>query len=184
MAENAHDKWAKELDLNNCELQAYTFHVRSLIYLSLPSPILVADYLSQQLYQPYELLDEVFKDKDRSYALDLLRYLRVSGFELNRTRVRMATLVQSSVGSQCQEKFAVQLFEKALELLGAELQMEFYLEVLFPVLTSYLDCHAGYFVPSAAWSGSSFASQEEKTKILQYVHFFVDYHTKNFYLQN
>ena len=180
MAENAHDKWAKELDLNNCELQAYTFHVRSLIYLSLSSPFLVADFLSQQLYQPYELLDEVFKDRDRSYALDLLRYLRVSGFELNRTRVRMSTLVQSSVGSQCQEKFAVQLFEKALELLGAELQMEFYLEVLFPVLTSYLECHAGYFVPSAAWSGSSFASQEEKTKILQYVHFFMEYRTKNF----
>lgn len=137
------------------------------------------DFLSQPLYQPYELLDEVFKDKYRSYALDLLRYLRVSGFELSRTRVRMSTLVQSSGGSQCQEKFAVQLFEKAIELLGAELQMDFYLEVLFPMLTSYLECHAGYFVPSAAWRGSSFASQEEKTKILQYVHFFVDtYHYK------
>lgn len=129
----------------------------------------VADFLSHQLYQPYELLDEVIKDKDRTYALDILRYLRVSGFELNRTRVRMSTLVQSSQGSQCQEKFAIQLFGKALELLEAKLEMGFYLRVLFPMLTSYLNCHAGYFMPMANQRSNSFASQEEKSKILKYV---------------
>lgn len=168
MAENAHDKWAKELDLDNGELQVHICQSNKSSYHS-PFCFPVADFLSHQLYQPYELLDEVIKDKDRTYALDLLRYLRVSGFELNRTRVRMSTLVQSSQGSQCQEKFAIQLFGKALELLEAKLEMGFYLRVLFPMLTSYLNCHAGYFMPMANQRSNSFASQEEKSKILKYV---------------
>lgn len=41
-------------------------------------------------------MDDVCKEERRSYALDMLRYMRISGFELVRTGVKINTLAQVS----------------------------------------------------------------------------------------
>ncbi len=48
------------------------------------------------------------------------------------------------------------------------LERDFYLKVAFPVLTSYLTKHSGYFMPACgAERMHSFGSREEKAVILQ-----------------
>ena len=62
-----------------------------------PSPPLSADYQSHPFFQPYELLDDVMKEERRTYALDMLRYMRISGFELLRSGAKITNLTQVSV---------------------------------------------------------------------------------------
>lgn len=57
-------------------------------------------------------------EERRCYALDLLRYLRVSGFELSYTRVSLSSQDKGTQTSTCQEKFALQLFQKFMDLLS------------------------------------------------------------------
>ena len=56
---------------------------------------------------------------------------------------------------------------KAVCIIPAGLNSDFYLKVLFPVTTSYLAQHAGYFMPSSEQRGHSFASKEEKLLVLK-----------------
>ena len=98
--------------------------------------------------------------------MDLFRYLALEGWELTRgTNINRASSEEDNV---TKERFSLQLFSKFQHLLSLEkLDVTFHIKVLFPVLTSYLSSHAGYFMPSEAHRGHSFASKEEKLKILQ-----------------
>lgn len=40
------------------------------------------NYQSNPFFQPYELVDDVSTEERRGYALDMLRYMRISGFDL------------------------------------------------------------------------------------------------------
>ena len=77
----------------------------------------VADYLSHVHFCPYELLDEAVMEERRCYALDLLRYLQVSGFELSLSRVSLSSLNEGTQATTFREKFALQLFQRFLDLL-------------------------------------------------------------------
>ena len=69
-----------------------------LVTLYIVSPLLslscTADYSSHPFFQPYELVDDVVKEERRAFALDLLRYLKISGFELMTTGKIPITLAQ------------------------------------------------------------------------------------------
>lgn len=74
LAEDSHDRWARELKCT--------------------SP----DYHAHPSFVPYVLLDEKLKEELRVYALDLLRYLKVSGFETSRTYRSISTMMSPSRG--------------------------------------------------------------------------------------
>ena len=54
-----------------------------------------------------------------------------------------------------------------MHILHTGLERDFYLKVAFPILTSYLNKHSNYFMPLDGQRRNSFASKEEKVKILQ-----------------
>ena len=69
--------------------------------------------------------------------------------------------------SQEERKFCLQFFDVFLRYLSLpSLDPNFYLKVLFPVMTSYLQRHHTYFMPSEGQRGHSFASREEKVYIV------------------
>ena len=183
MAENAHDMWAQELKRNNGRCSSIMHlstepHLLADMYetsatTTLPSPPppppVAADYRSHPDFLAYELLEGDAKDRHRKYSLDLLRFFKVSGYEPQKTRVAITSSSSSSnQASQSQEKFSLQLFDKLLQLLSSPgLDAGFFVKVLCPTLTGYLQQHAGYFLPSGILRGHSFASREEKIKIMQ-----------------
>ena len=63
------------------------------------------DYQCHPFFQPYELVDDVIKEERRSYALDFLRYMRVTGFELLRTGKIITSLAQVSIYSHTQHVY-------------------------------------------------------------------------------
>lgn len=142
-----------------------------------PSP-LVASYASHAQFVPYELLDEARREELRTFTLDLLRYVKVSGYDITRSRlygggmsfaVSLDTSFSSEADPSSEEemKFCLQFFDRFLGYLSLEqtLDPDFYLKVLFPVMTSYLKQHRTYFMPSEGQRGHSFASREEKLSI-------------------
>jgi hypothetical protein len=143
VAEDAHDRWASNLKKTS------------------------EDYQSHPFFQPYELVDEVVKEEKRTYVLDLLRYLRVSGFELPRTVKKVTSLAQSRQSSVYQERFSLQLFDKFLHLLSENRDPVYYGRVLFPTLASYLEHNRKYFIPVAGQRLAQSASREEKLTILK-----------------
>ena len=76
LAEDSHERWARELKCSSPDCHAH------------PS------------FVPYVLLDEKKKEELRTYALDLMRYLKVSGFETSRTYRSMSVVMSSSGGDQ------------------------------------------------------------------------------------
>ena len=71
--------------------------------------------------------------------------------------------------SEEETKFCLQFFERFLGYVSSQkttLDPNFYLKVLFPVMTSYLKQHRTYFMPSEGQRGHSFASREEKLSII------------------
>lgn len=120
---------------------------------------------------PYELLDEEKKEKKRSFVFDLMRYLTLEGWELSWKLSRSYSSVpraNSEEEAVSKERFSLQLFTKFQQLLSSpKLDVTFHLKVLFPLLTSYLEHHAGYFMPTETHRGHSFATKEEKLKIMQ-----------------
>ena len=73
--------------------------------------------------------------------------------------------------SDNERKFGLQFFDHFLGYLTPAIPLDpnFYLKVLFPVMTSYLQQHRTYFMPSEGQRGHSFASKEEKFSITTYV---------------
>lgn len=129
-----------------------------------------ADYRSHPRFMPYELIEEVKKEELRAFCLDLLRSMRIKGSVPSRTR---ASLQQSPSEQETNggnhKKFSLQFFDKFLDFLTMPtMDVDFYLKVLFPVLTNYLQKYAGYFMPSSDMQASSTtASKEEKMRILR-----------------
>jgi hypothetical protein len=133
----------------------------------------LANYLSNPNFVPYELIDESMKEERRGFSLDLLRYMRVLGLKPSKTRMSMRSAPvlseQESIPSN-HKKFALQFFDKFMEYLSPPKQLgaEFYLKVLFPVLTNYLNRYITYFLPvSNMQTSSSTASKEEKRRLLK-----------------
>ena len=133
-------------------------------------------YASHSQFVPYELLDEARREELRTFTLDLLRYVKVSGYDITQNRlyggmsfaVSLDASFSSEVDSSSEEetKFCLQFFERFLGYLSLQtLDPNFYLKVLFPVMTSYLNQHRTYFMPSEGQRGHSFASREEKLSI-------------------
>ena len=54
------------------------------------------DYHSNPFFQPYELVDDVSTEERRGYALDMLRYMRISGFELVSSGNKISSLAEVS----------------------------------------------------------------------------------------
>lgn len=143
-------------------------------FLILPS---TASYASHSQFVPYELLDEGRREELRTFTLDLLRYVKVSGYDITQNRlygggmsfvVSLDASFSSEVDPSSEEerKFCLQFFDRFLGYLSLQtLDPNFYLKVLFPVMTSYLKQHRTYFMPSEGQRGHSFASREEKLSI-------------------
>ena len=138
-------------------------------------------YATHSQFVPYELLDEARREELRTFTLDLLRYVKVSGYDITRNRLyggmSFAVSLESSFSSEAdpsseeERKFSLQFFDRFLGYLTLQiLDPNFYLKVLFPVMTSYLKQHRTYFMPSEGQRGHSFASREEKVSITVYVH--------------
>ena len=142
-----------------------------------------ANYASHSHFVPYELLDETRREELRTFTLDLLRYVKVSGYDITRNRLyggmSFAVSLDNSFSSEAdpsaeeERKFCLQFFDRFLNYLTMpSLNPNFYLKVLFPVMTSYLQQHRTYFMPSEGQRGHSFASREEKLHITVYVNKF------------
>ena len=120
---------------------------------------------------PYDLLGEAKKDELRSLSLDLLRYMKVAGFEPSKTRPSLQRMLsERDSTNNCFTKFSLQFFDTFMEFLSKPSQQgaEFYLKVLFPVMTGYLQKYAGYFMPTSDMQASgATASRNEKMKILK-----------------
>ena len=128
----------------------------------------IANYQNHPHFMPYELLNEARKDELRTFSLDLLRYARFNGFEPIRGRSSLYERVVSEQGQNEKEKFSLQFLKKFLKFFEEKLDVDFYLKVLFPVLTSYLERHAGYFMPNSTMQATSTtASREEKKMIIK-----------------
>ncbi len=109
------------------------------------------------------------KDEMRSFFLDLLRYMRIAGFEPTRTRANFQQAFSKRENGNNHRKFSLQFFDRFLDYLSMpKLEVDFYLKVLFPVLTSHLQKFRGYFLPCTDMQVSSTtASVEEKMKIMK-----------------
>ena len=137
-------------------------------------PFLTVGYASHPQFVPYELLDESKREELRTFTLDLLRYLKVSGYDISQNHLYGGMTFSMSVDSISDEmtatqekKFCLQYFNMFLSYLSLQnLEPSFYLKVLFPVMTSYLHRHRTYFMPSEGQRGHSFASREEKVYII------------------
>ena len=133
-------------------------------------------YASHPHFVPYELLDEARREELRTFSLDLLRYMKVSGYAIVQNHLysgkSFAFSVDHSVDetdslSHGERKFSLQFFDMFLSYLSLQnLDPNFYVKVLFPVMTSYLQQHHTYFMPSDGQHGHSFASREEKVYII------------------
>lgn len=137
-----------------------------------PSPSLSpssADYRDHPNFLPYEILDETKKDELRTSSQDLLRYLRVCSFEPCKLRASIYQTQLEQDTTSTHKKFSLQLFEKFLNYLSApNVEVEFCLRVLFPMLTAYLQKYYSYFMPyTDMQTSSTTASKEEKMSILQ-----------------
>lgn len=139
-----------------------------------------ANYATHSQFVPYELLDEARREELRTFTLDLLRYVKVSGYDITQNRLyggmSFAVSLDRSFSSETdpssdeENKFCLQFFNKFLSYLTVQtLDPNFFLKVLFPVMTSYLKQHRTYFMPSEGQRGHSFASKEEKLSITVYV---------------
>lgn len=127
-------------------------------------------------FVPFELLDEARREELRTFTLDLLRYLKVSGHNIVQNHLYGGMTFALSVDkspdetesvSQGERKFCLQFFDMFLSYLSLQnLDLQFYLKVLFPVMTSYLQRHQTYFLPSEGQRGRSFAPREEKVYII------------------
>ena len=140
--------------------------------LTLLISLLTANCDSHPYFCPYELIDEEKKEELRNFSLDLLRYMRFAGFEPSKLHPTLSMRSMSELEqSSNHEKFSLQLFKKFLDFLSTtKIEIEFYLKVLFPVVTSYMQKYAGYFMPSNDMQASSTtASKEEKLIILKCV---------------
>ena len=54
------------------------------------------DYHFNPFFQPYELVDDVSTEERRGYALDMLRYMRISGFDLVSSGNKISSLTEVS----------------------------------------------------------------------------------------
>lgn len=141
---------------------------------SLSLPLHPVSYASHPQFVPFELLEESKREELRTFTLDLLRYLKVSGFAIAQNRLFSGmTFALSMDGgideadSSEEKKFCFHFFEIFLSHLSIQnLELSFYFKVLFPVMTSYLQHHRAYFMPSEGQRGHSFASREEKEFIV------------------
>lgn len=135
----------------------------------LPPPPSPADYHSHPSFMPYEQIDETKKDDLRSFSQDLLRYMRMSGFEPSKTRSSIQRSISSEQdATKNHRKFALQFFNRFFEFLSRpKVDVEFYLKVLFPVVTAYLQKYAGYFMPFMDMQNCNTASKEEKVRIIK-----------------
>ena len=131
-------------------------------------------YASHPQFVPFELLEESKREELRTFTLDLLRYLKVSGFAITQNRLFSGMTFALSMDrgideadSSEEKKFCFHFFEIFLSRLSVQnLELSFYFKVLFPVMTSYLQHHRAYFMPSEGQRGHSFASREEKEFIV------------------
>lgn len=125
------------------------------------------------MFISFEFLDETKKEELKYASLELLRFLRVKGFEPNRMRASLLSRSPNEKGtSENHQKFALQFFDKFSGFLSSpsKCDVDFYLKVLFPVATGYLQKHSGYFMPcSGIQASSTTASKEEKLTIIKYV---------------
>lgn len=84
--------------------------------------------------------------------------------------MQSAQLSEHETTTNNHKKFSLQFFDKFVEYLSSPKQLgaEFYLKVLFPVLTNYLQKYSSYFMPTSNMQASSTtASKEEKMRILK-----------------
>lgn len=142
--------------------------------LTLPSPPIPlnppANYHNNPNFVPYELVNEVKKEELRGFSLDLLRYMRVSGFKPSKTRASLQRVVSEPEATSHHRKFSLQFIDKFVEFLSPTKQMgaEFYLKVLFPVMGGYLQKYSAYFMPSGCTQTcSTTSSREEKMMIIK-----------------
>lgn len=165
------------LQLHRYGIKGVVFCVSFINFFVLLSTV---NYASHSQFVPYELLDEARREELRTFTLDLLRYVKVSGYCIVQNRlfgggmsfaVSLDTSFSSEVDPTSEEetKFCLQFFERFLGYLSLQkttLDPNFYLKVLFPVMASYLKQHRTYFMPSEGQRGHSFASREEKLSII------------------
>ncbi len=119
----------------------------------------------------YELLDENNKEQLRDDAVELLRFMRMYGFDPARLKANvLARSVSEYEASQGHMKFALQFFNMFTDFLSSvsEHNIDFLLRVLFPTATGYLQKYAGFFMPTSdIQESSTTASTEEKMSILK-----------------
>lgn len=118
----------------------------------------------------YELLDENYKEQLREDAVELLRFMRMHGFDPVRLRSNLLARSASGYESKSHMKFALQFFDMFTGFVSSvsEHNVDFLLKVLFPTATGYLEKYAGFFMPTSdVQESSTTASKEDKLSIIK-----------------
>lgn len=118
------------------------------------------------------MLDDHVKDERRTYALDLIKYLGVLGFQPLPSR-EMASFGYQPQNSSSMAKFGLQLIEiinnKLIEIINNKPSskshnLNFLTNVMFPILSSYLTRYRPYFLRH---NHPCLSAKEERTKIIE-----------------